>query len=324
MWLAVTGTGAATRDSFCTQTALALFDACEAGIQDDAGVAKAVCLNIANPADRTACNADATDARDEADQFCRDQHAWRLQSCLLTGEGRYDPDFSPARFDDPSKPGKPNLFFPLAIGDRWEYRGGNEVNTLEVTAETKLIAGVRCAVVRDLVFRDGPLAEATDDWFVPAKDGSTWYFGEETKEYETFAGDDPVRPELVGDEGSFKAGRDGAKPGIIFLASPRVGDVYFEEFSPGNAEDATEILSTTYAFGGGARLDQGVPRALAERFCSGNCVVTRNFSLLEPGIDSRKYYAPGIGVFLEIESTGELSQLVDCSFDARCRNLPAP
>ena len=34
--------------------------------------------------------------------------------------------------------------------------------------------------------------------------------------------------------------------------------------------------------------------------------------------------APGIGVFLEIESTGEVSQLVDCNFDSRCVNLPQP
>jgi hypothetical protein len=144
------------------------------------------------------------------------------------------------------------------------------------------------------------------------------------KNSETFAGDDPQRPELVSIDGSFKAGRNGDKPGIIFLASPKVGDVYVEEASLGNAEDVTEVLSTTYRFGSGApELDELVPPALAQTFCSRrDCVVTKNFSLLEPGIFARKYYAPGIGVFLEVEpDEGKAIRLVSCSFDARCASL---
>ncbi|MGH8659698.1 MAG: hypothetical protein ACREV4_14805 [Gammaproteobacteria bacterium] len=179
---------------------------------------------------------------------------------------------------------------------------------------------------RDQVFKDGDLVEDTDDWFVPAKNGNTWYCGEEVKDFESFDGDDPRLPELVSIDGSFKAGRDGDKPGIIFQASPNVGQVYLGEFSLGNAEDVTEVLSTTYAFGNDPELDRLVPKPLAEHLCSaGDCVVTKNFSLLEPGIFARKYYTRGIGFFLEVNSdTGEVLQLVDCSFDARCMDLPAP
>jgi hypothetical protein len=54
-------------------------------------------------------------------------------------------------------------------------------------------------------------------------------------------------------------------------------------------------------------------------------VVTKNYSLLEPGIFARKYYAPGIGVFLEVASGGNRAvRLVHCNFDARCSLLPAP
>jgi len=86
----------------------------------------------------------------------------------------------------------------------------------------------------------------------------------------------------------------------------------------------TEILSTTYSYGHDPVLDQGVPGALAQRFCAGNCVVTRNYSLLEPGLFARKYYAPGVGTILEVENTGEIVQLVGCNFDRRCANLPTP
>jgi len=208
---------------------------------------------------------------------------------------------------------------------RWEYRGGAESNTVEVLDETKRIEGVTCIVVRDEVRKGGDLAEATDDWYAQARDGNVWYCGEEVKDFESFDGDDPRRPELVSIDGSFKAGRDGDKPGVIFQALPTAGQSYLEEFSLGNAEDVTEVLSTSYAFGGEAELDRLVPRPLAALLCSGDCVVTRNYSLLEPGVSARKYYARGIGVFLEVNpDTGEVVQLVSCSFDPRCAALPAP
>jgi hypothetical protein len=310
-------------DNFCTQTARTLFAACKKGVKDDALVKGAVCTNVSDATQRAACVDQARADRAEATQLCADQHATRLDACELLGEGRYDPDVSPARFDNPKHPTNPNPYFPLTVGNRWEYRAGNEVDVVEVVDETKLIVGVQCVVVRDLVSRDGNLAEATDDWYAPAKNGETWYFGEEVKDSETFDGDVPRRPELVSIDGSFKAGRNGDKPGIIFLASPKVGDVYVEEASLGNAEDVTEVLSTTYKFGSGAHeLDLLVPKDLAAIFCSGDCVVTKNFSLLEPGIFARKYYAPGIGVFLEVEpNESKAIRLVKCNFDARCASL---
>jgi hypothetical protein len=64
---------------------------------------------------------------------------------------------------------------------------------------------------------------------------------------------------------------------------------------------------------------------VATRFCHGDCVMTKNYSLLEPGIFARKLYAPGVGVILEIElDTNTVIQLSNCSFDPRCVNLPQP
>jgi len=68
-----------------------------------------------------------------------------------------------------------------------------------------------------------------------------------------------------------------------------------------------------------------VPRRLAQQLCNHDCVVTENISLLEPGVTERKYYAPGIGTFLETNpESGEISQLVGCNFDRRCGLLPRP
>lgn len=311
---------------FCSATAQAISRSCGYRVKDNYWIAVAKCINVSDDTQRAHCSADAKDSRDEGEQLCSAQLDGRLDACTSLGEGRYDPAFDPASFDDDfAHLTHPNPYFPLGLGNRWEYRGGTETNTVEVLNQTKLIAGVRCIVVRDLVKDEGRLIEATDDWYAQAKDGNVWYCGEEVKNFETFQGDKPRRPELVSIHGSFKAGRDGDKAGIIFRASPTPGEVYIEEFSPGNAEDVTEILSTTYAFGNVPELDRFVPQALAQHLCSGACVVTKNFSLLEPGISGRKYYAPGIGLFLEVNpDTGEVVQLVHCNFDMRCTGLPTP
>jgi hypothetical protein len=313
------------RRRYCSATAEALYQACRSEVRDDLFVAQARCLNVSDLEEAGECRSDAREALAEGRELCRAQRAGRLAACKSLGQDRYDPDLDPALFDDPRSPSRPNPYFPLDVGNRWQYAGGQETNTVEVLDETKAIAGLDCIVFRDQVFEKGDLKEDTDDWYVPARDGAVWYCGEEAKDYESTEGDDPRLPELVSIDGSFKAGRDGDKPGIIFLADPRPGDVYLEEFSLGNAEDVTEVLSTTYAFGQDAELDRMVPRALAERLCAGDCVVTRNFSLLEPGVFELKYHARGIGVFLEVEpGEGVVVQLTDCNFDARCENLPQP
>jgi hypothetical protein len=312
--------------NFCTRTANLLFRACGHEVLDSFFVASAKCVNVSDKKDRVACFAEARTAQSDGDALCSDQLAGRRDACAALGEGRFDPNFDPALFDDPKKPSHPNPYFPLAVGNQWEYRGGGEVDTVQVVDETKLIAGVTCLVVRDLVSRDGNLAEATDDWFGAAKDGSVWYCGEEVKEFESFVGDVPSRPELVSIDGSFKVARDRDKPGIIFQASPTLNHTYREEFSLGNAEDVTEILSTTYPSPGhDPALDELVPTALVQLLCNNDCVVTRNLSLLEPGVLERKYYARGIGVFLEVTpDTKAVNQLVSCNFDPRCGKLPSP
>ena len=309
---------------FCSATAQAEFHACGNGVLDDYWIALAICINESDNKDRAECVQEARASRTEANQLCRDQLEGRGDACSELGEHRYDPEFEPALFEKNfANLANPNRYFPLAIGSQWEFRSATQSTKVQVLNETKLIDEVRCVVVRDEVREDGALIESTNDWFAQAKDGTVWYCGEETSEFESFQGDRPMKPERVSIDGSFKAGRDGDKPGIIFQANPLKGQFYVEEASLGNAEDATEILSTNYAFGKNPKLDELVPRKLAKLLCSGDCVVTRNFSLLEPDVFERKYYAPGIGVFLEVEpESGEVVRLVKCNVDPRCALLP--
>jgi len=311
----------------CLTTARTMLAACGNDVRDELYTEKAKCLNLGDDEARAECVADAVDESGENTALCGDQYDARVDFCKELGEDRYDPAVDPAAYDDDfANPSNPNPYYPIAIGDHWEFEGGDEVIHVDVLDETKLIQGVPCVVVKDVVEADGEVTEDTDDWVALRLDGTVEYFGELSKTLETYAGDDPEEPELVELEGSFKAGRDGAKKGTLFLAMPAAGDVYREEWALGDAEDGARILSTHYGYGSGdPELDAYVPEDLANHLCADDCVVTENFTPLEPEEDAleRKYYAPGIGVFLEVvPATGETTQLTGCNVDPKCATLP--
>jgi hypothetical protein len=83
-------------------------------------------------------------------------------------------------------------------------------------------------------------------------------------------------------------------------AAPEVGDAYRQEFFLGDAEDLGEILSTTGS--------EETPAAS----CDGDCVVTKDFTPIEPGHIEHKYYALGVGLILELDpESGERIELVE-------------
>jgi hypothetical protein len=324
--LCIGGGTASAGTHACSATTSDAFDACRASTQDDKNTADGICRNLSDKASQKSCLSDARSTQQDAMGECKDQRSARADVCSALGEAPYAPAFDPADFDtDFAHLTHPNPLFPLAIGDQWTFSGGGEIDKVEITSATKLIQGVTCIVSHDVVTVDGIVTEDTNDWIAQAKSGSVFYCGEEAKQFETFPGDDPQTPELVSIDGSFKVGRNGDQTGVLMQATPAVGMTYRQEFSLGNAEDLGEVLTTTYSFGQNADLDKNVPQSLAQLLCAGNCLVTRDFSPLEPGADERKYFSPGIGDFLEIElDTGTVSQLVGCNFDSRCAMLPAP
>lgn len=285
----------------CSSTARLVLEACRAEARDDHLIAKASCLNIENDDQRRECRHESGEETRENLDLCKQQFQARRDVCELLGEDRYDPDFEPDNFVDPAEIGNsiaPNMYFPLKAGNKWVYKStyenedGDTVTediTVVVTDRTKLIEGVTCRVVNDLVEVDGEKVEDTDDWYAQDVDGNVWYCGEEVKDFETFDGDNPELPELVAIDGSFKVGRDGARPGMIMLAAPQVGDAYRQEVLLGEAEDYAEVISTSAS--------ETVPAAS----CPGNCLVTREGTPLEPDVQADKYYAPNVGCILEVE-----------------------
>lgn len=200
-------------------------------------------------------------------------------SAALAKQEPYAPVIDPADFVRVVN----NPYFPLTPGMTMIYEGvtkdGFEHVEDFVTHRTKRIRGVRCTEVQDRVWLDGELIEETFDWYAQDVYGNVWYFGEFSTEFE---GGIPVSH-----EGSWEAGVDGAFPGIIMLAYPEVGDTYRQEFYEGVAEDMARVHS----------LDESVCVAYG---CFDNVLVTKEWTPLEPGFTEYKYYAPGVGLILEV------------------------
>jgi hypothetical protein len=283
----------------CKASSVAAGQACKNDATHAYWIAVGNCLNLASTAATQTCKKASNAELKEAKSDCADQTDARKDLCEQLGKGPYDPVIDPATFLSPAQTAAdPNPYFPLIPGTVWVYEGGGETDTVTVTDATRVIAGVTTIVVHDVATdATHTVVEDTEDYFAQQSDGTVWYFGEATKQFED--------GRLVGIEGSFLAGVDGAKPGIIMKGTPAVGDVYRQEFALGEAEDAAEVLSITGT--------ETVPAAS----CTGTCVVTHDFTPLEPDANEQKFYAPGVGLILEVDVAdgGTRLELVSVTHD---------
>jgi hypothetical protein len=101
-----------------------------------------------------------------------------------------------------------------------------------------------------------------------------WYLGEDSFDFK--------QGKWVRNDGSWQAGVDGAKAGIVMKARPRVGETYRQEYYRLHAEDVARVLSTK--------------EAVSVRYGDFKRVLeTRDWSLVEPGVVEHKYFARGVG-----------------------------
>jgi hypothetical protein len=210
------------------------------------------------------------------------------QAVIDPGDGgNYSVQLDPSRFvatiDNP--------WLPFTPGSRWVYEaGGGERNEVVVTNQTRRIMGITATVVRDVETRNGELVEETSDWYAQDRDGNVWYLGEDTKAF---------RDGQPSPAGSWEAGVDGALPGIIMKANPRVGDAYRQEYYRGEAEDMGKVVRV------------GDSQTVPFRAFDG-LLVTQDWTPLEPEVVEEKYYAKGVGLVLEtaIRGGSERNELV--------------
>jgi len=98
--------------------------------------------------------------------------------------------------------------------------------------------------------------------------------------------------------GTFMAGVNNDKPGIIMKAHPAVGDFYRQEFSLNNAEDFGDTIDLNAS----AKVPYGT---------FNHCLKSLETTPLEPDAMEDKFYAPGVGNVLTVDLvTGERDELI--------------
>jgi len=220
-----------------------------------------------------------------------------LALCSCSGGGAdectvdptYNPTIDPASFVD----GVTNPLFPLTPGTQFVYESANEHIQVDVTTVRRTILGISCVEVHDVASVNGSITEDTLDWYAQDRDGNVWYMGEDTKELD--------HGTVTSTEGSWEAGVDSAKPGIIIPAAPTPNAPYRQEYKACEAEDFGTVLSTTETVTG--------PTGTFT-----NCLHTIDTTPLEPDVKEDKFYCPTVGLVLTIDqSTGVHEDLISRS-----------
>lgn len=193
-----------------------------------------------------------------------------------TPDPTYDPAIDPTRFVEEVT----NPLFPLPPGGRWVYEGGGETIEVIVTGEQRTILGISATVVHDTASIDGEVVEDTLDFYAQDVEGNVWYLGEETAELENGS--------VVSTEGSWVAGIDDAKPGILIPAAPVIGAPYRQEYLACEAEDFGEVVA----------LDQSI---VVDGTTYTNCLQTKDTTPLEPDLQEHKFYCPDVGLVLTVD-----------------------
>lgn len=191
-----------------------------------------------------------------------------------------------------------NPYFPLWPGYALVLEGEEEDDegelveistTNTVLADTERVDGVLTRVLEERELEDGELVEISRNFVAICREtGDVWYFGEDVDDYEDGM--------IVGHEGAWRAGVNGATPGIVFPGTPFIGARYYEEFAPGVAEDRGEIVAM------GEEIT--VPAGIFDR-----TIQTIGTSPLSPDEMDEKAYAHGVGLIQDEEL--ELVEIVE-------------
>lgn len=203
--------------------------------------------------------------------------SFRLESCTWSAWGRQNPYMS-------LRPGRQLVLEGEEDGTevRAEITMLPELETISFVTAKGVPVTVVTRVMEEREFEDGEIVEISRNWIARCVETSDiFYFGEEVDIFED--------GELVGHEGQWRAGVDGALPGLLMPGSFLLGARYFQEVAPDVAEDQGENARMGFAI--------AVP---AGTFTDCVQVDETNPLSSSPGKDV-KIFCPGVGIVRDEE-----------------------
>lgn len=173
-----------------------------------------------------------------------------------------------------------NLFFSLIPGTRHVHEGEEDGEAAKlittVLGRVKRVDGVLTRVIEERHLVNDELVEVSrNDYALCRETGGVFYFGEEVDFYEG--------GQIVGHEGAWQAGVNGALAGLYMPGQPLLGARYYQEIADGVALDRAEIVSLTE--------HADVPFGAFD-----DCMKAIETTPLEPGAEGVKLFCPEIGI----------------------------
>jgi hypothetical protein len=173
-------------------------------------------------------------------------------------------------------PAGANAYFRLEPGYVLVLADGNERLVITVLDETRIVEGVETRIVEERESKNGKLVEVSRNFFAfNTADRGVYYFGEEVDIYRD--------GKVVGHEGAWESGKNGARFGLAMPGEPELRARYYQEVAPGVAMDRAEIA--------GLRETLKTPAGEFK-----DCLKVAETTPLEKGAKEYKLYAPGIGL----------------------------
>jgi hypothetical protein len=204
------------------------------------------------------------------------------QSILPAASGAIDPASFSSTVDNP--------WFPLVAGTKLTYGGTKDgtraAESITVTRTTKQIDAVNCVVIEDALSLGGIPSEKVLGYYAQDREGNVWLFGEDTQQLD-------ANGRVVGTDGSWRAGVDKAQPALVMEAVPVVGHSFAHQYT----QNDFAVLSLASAV--------KVPYGSYD-----NALVTKEWSPVEPDVETHKYYVPGIGAVRDVAVKGPAEELV--------------
>lgn len=215
--------------------------------------------------------------------FANGQLVAGVQGSAKNNNGEFTTQFFPEDCDFSSTGS--NRFFILEPNYQLvltgEVDGVDEELTITVKDETKVVDGVETRVVVERHVEDGEVVEVSRNFFaVCTQTNSMFYYGEKVDNY--------VDGEIVNHDGSWIAGENGAKAGVMMPGIVLLGSKYHQETAPSVAMDRGQIVSMSKVV--------DTPAGKFE-----NVLKIKETTPLEPTVVDFKYYYAGIGLIQDGE-----------------------
>jgi hypothetical protein len=172
-----------------------------------------------------------------------------------------------------------NGYIVLDPGHQLVLQHGGTRLQITVLDKTEEVNGVTTRVVEEREWDKGQLTEVSRNYYaICEQTQDVLHFGEDVEVY--------ANGKLVNTDGTWRAGSNSNRPGLVIAGSPRLNMKYYQEIAPGVTLNRGEVVSLS-----------ATCKTAAGTFTG--CMKVRGTSGMDPKKLEYKYYAPNIGLVID-------------------------